>query len=433
MATRHSFINTMAKIAGLLLIVLLLTALAWHYVRAAAVARIHPSPISHQSAQSPHIACRPSQLPPCAGGQSQWTQTTTPNMPGIGSFLRGVAGSSPSDVWAVGSYYYDNLEHNYPLIEHWNGQKWTIVPSPAVPSGFQAGLGSVTVLSPTDAWAVGNLDLLQGATILQTLIEHWNGQQWSIVPSPNPDGVGGDALRSVSAVSATDVWAVGNTPTYGEPRIEHWDGTQWSYVVSPTLPTEFGADALNSVAAIATNNVWAVGTYLNSTTGFLQTLVEHWDGTQWSVISSPSVDNFEADNDLTSLTAASPQDMWAVGWYNNFGNGAHGPVLEHWNGTQWAMSPLPSDLPANSGIGTIAAAGPNTIYMTGTSGISITSSLIEYWNGTTWHRVPSTALDQAGNAPALEAIVVFSTYQAWVVGYYGSYKTFAGHPNPPMM
>jgi hypothetical protein len=125
--------------------------------------------------------------------------------------------------------------------------------------------------------------------------------------------------------------------------------------------------------------------------------------------------------------------MWAVGWYNNFGNGAHGPVLEHWNGTQWAMSPLPSDLPANSGIGTIAAAGPNTIYMTGTSGISITSSLIEYWNGTTWHRVPSTALDQAGNAPALEAIVVFSTYQAWVVGYYGSYKTFAGHPNPPMM
>ena len=44
---------------------------------------------------------------------------------------------------------------------------------------------AVAAISPTDAWAVGfqNDNQLNGS---RTLTEHWDGQKWTAVPSPNP-------------------------------------------------------------------------------------------------------------------------------------------------------------------------------------------------------------------------------------------------------
>src|SRR5258705_2268609 len=59
--------------------------------------------------------------------------------------------------------------------------------------------------------------------------------KWSVVPGPNPNGNSG--LSSVAAVSANDVWAVGTSGSQrssGQTVIEHWDGTQWSVVQSPS-------------------------------------------------------------------------------------------------------------------------------------------------------------------------------------------------------
>src|SRR5690242_16534021 len=59
---------------------------------------------------------------------------------------------------------------------------------------------------------------------------------WSTISSPNP-GVGNESLYGIAAVSANDVWAVGNTQNNGvgnpQTLIEHWDGTSWSVVPSP--------------------------------------------------------------------------------------------------------------------------------------------------------------------------------------------------------
>jgi len=69
----------------------------------------------------------------------------------------------------------------------------------------------VTALSPTNVWAVGE-DLRAGsATGGNTLIEHYNGTAWSIVPSPTP---GADpSLGGVAGRSASDVYAVGSNVT----------------------------------------------------------------------------------------------------------------------------------------------------------------------------------------------------------------------------
>jgi len=70
-----------------------------------------------------------------------------------GSFLDRVAGDSANDVWAVGQ---GNGEG---LVEHWNGQAWSIVPSPSLagnPNNAGTGkLDALTLLSPTNVLGGG--------------------------------------------------------------------------------------------------------------------------------------------------------------------------------------------------------------------------------------------------------------------------------------
>src|SRR5207248_4313678 len=107
-------------------------------------------------------------------------------------------------------------------------------------------------------WAVGDL-------VSQTLVLHWDGSSWSIVPSPSPGS--SNYLRGVAAVSSNDVWAVGDYS--GGTLVLHWNGAKWSIVPSP------GTAQLKRVAVVAANDVWAVGNYYNNG---VQTQIEHWDG-----------------------------------------------------------------------------------------------------------------------------------------------------------
>src|SRR5205823_1593623 len=126
------------------------------------------------------------------------------------------------------------------------------------------GLGGVAAVSANDVWAVGNYR--DDSNNSQTLTEHWNGSTWSIVPSPNR-GTNNNYLKSVAATASNDVWAVGfqfdydQVITNSRTLIEHWNGSTWSIVRSPNRGTN--NNYLESVAAIASNDVWAVGYYYN--------------------------------------------------------------------------------------------------------------------------------------------------------------------------
>jgi hypothetical protein len=117
---------------------------------------------------------------------------------------------SPADVWAVGG----NL--GWPLIEHWNGHGWRIVPS--------AGTGrlyAVTAVTSRNAWAVGTWPDRR-VEHTRPLIEHWNGRVWRRVR--NPRLIGG--LYDVDSASTSDVWAVGSryepAPADSSAVIEHY-------------------------------------------------------------------------------------------------------------------------------------------------------------------------------------------------------------------
>ena len=84
-------------------------------------------------------------------------------------------------------------------------------------------------------------------------------------------------------------------------------GPAWQADSSPNIGT--GDNALNGVAALTPTDLWAVGTYTN-TTGLAQTLIEHWNGSSWSIVSSP---NPGAMNYLRSISCPAANECWAVG------------------------------------------------------------------------------------------------------------------------
>src|SRR5712691_2760126 len=133
---------------------------------------------------------------------------------------------------------------------------------------------------------------------------------WQVVPSPTIDvshSTFGAKLNGVAVVSATNVWAVGYGPLPGgaayvkQTLIEHWDGASWSIVPSANPPVKtFPQAELFSVFALSANDVWVVGSYENPSYFPSFTLIEHWDGISWRIVSSPSPDT--QLNDLHSIS-----------------------------------------------------------------------------------------------------------------------------------
>jgi hypothetical protein len=338
-----------------------------------------------------------------ATGCGQWSIVASPN-PGQWNILSGIAAISPQDVWAVGIYA-DTQNVYHALIEHWNGTQWSISPNPNTSGNL---LSSVTALSSTDVWAVG-------VTSSSTLIEHWDGTSWRVIPSP---GAGG-ALFGVSALSSTDVWAVGDIGDTGRRTlIEHWNGTRWSIVKSPN-PGASG-DILAGVTALSSTDVWAAGDY--STSQFSdQTLMEHWNGTQWRVIKSPLLGPYP--NQFRSIAAISAHDIWAVGYYDTAPGNISLTLAEHWNGAMWSVVPSPSPTGNDLLLG-VAALSTSDVWAVGNYS-SGGQNLVEQWNGTSWNVIPSPF--RRGTVSSLSAVSADSTADIWAAGYDISTQNFAYH------
>ena len=153
-----------------------------------------------------------------------WNLVNVP-APGIASELASVATVSANEAWAVGTWVPSTKIGTQPLIEHWLNGAWSIVPSPQGKPNRPMALPRVAADDATHVWAVGQIRNLKAATGA-TLIEEWNGQKWSIVPSPNVTGQRFSGLEGVTAVSAGEAWAVGTAGPIGDhPGLtltEHW-------------------------------------------------------------------------------------------------------------------------------------------------------------------------------------------------------------------
>jgi len=229
------------------------------------------------------------------------------------------------------------------------------------------------------------------------------GLDWRTISSPGP----ATAIYGMEVISANDIWAVGIEYSANPAKmlIEHWNGTQWSIVPAPSV----GADVayLFKASAVSTNDVWAIGTRNN------RTLAIHWDGTQWSLatISNPGI----GENYLLDIEAVSASDAWAVGYFRNGAPYAAQMFIVHWDGKSWSQVASPNTGIFSNVLTSVDAISANDIWAVGYSmdqnaPASQTRTLTIHWDGNTWSVVPSGFFQQ------LTSVSAVSSNDVWAVG-----------------
>lgn len=293
-----------------------------------------------------------------AAGCRAWHQLRTPSIPD--GYLTSVAGTASSDVWAVGAKYYAPSQ---PPILHWNGVAWLGAVADRIDAQV---LSDVSADAVNDAWAVGYYGV-SGSPIV-----HWDGVRWRQVLSVSPD-----YLFGVLALSPNDVWAVGES-------MRHWDGQAWSLIA--TSP-----GVLFDVASTSPTDIWAVG-YQGHVPTFTP-LAEHWDGQAWTSIPVPSPPGATGNVELRSVTAVTSDDVWAVG-YDEVDLGLR-PLIEHWDGSAWSVVALVP--PPNLILYGVAAASSTDVWAVGGRKNTL------HWDGSSWSAVAFGAPPQ-GSFAAVAAI-----------------------------
>jgi hypothetical protein len=242
---------------------------------------------------------------------------------------------------------------------------WTVEAIPQ--TGNNTVLLGASARTSTDAWAVGQQFAGAGQAPPPPVSYRWNGAAWSLVPTPTL-GVS-SALRGVSASTATDAWAVGfsllGRRDFGT-LMEHWNGTAWS--VNSSLVVTGQAAGLTGVADLSPTNAYAAGE------GGTGGLLEHWNGAVWSSVALPDP-NFTPGVGQ-SISASSASDIWVVGsTVNTTTETTVGEAL-HYNGIAWSVVPMPFGASAVTDISASDA-------------WAVGGGSIEQWTGKVWSIVPS--------------------------------------------
>ena len=326
--------------------------------------------------------------------------------------LNSVAVVSPREAWAVGEFY--TGREGGPtgaFVERWDGRRWREVAA-RIPR--RAILWSVSASGAGDVWAVGQSN--PGGQ----LIEHWDGSAWRTVPPPpHQDGI----LFAVAASSPDDVWAVGarRLGAGGRTLVEHWNGRRWSVVPSPdpAIPrTPRPYAVLRAVTGISPTDVWAAGYAGGVRSLVTHTLIEHWNGRRWRIVPSPIVRSSRGviNNLLFSISGDRREDVWAVGSWGSLpggygGKGDHALAM-HWNGRRWSRVATPPVAQRGLLSGVIARGGH--AWAVGDQGLQPRQrTLIARFDGSRWRTVASP------RGSSLAAIAASSAGPVWTVGASG--------------
>jgi hypothetical protein len=316
------------------------------------------------------------------------------------SRLNDVSCTSSAFCMAVGTYQQCTTSCSLlGLIETWNGTDWSIVPSPD-PSPSNTTLSSVSCTSPAFCVAVGSYN---PPPATDTLIESWDGSEWSVVSSPN---VGtSNNFTNVSCSDPTFCMAIGGDGMANPNLSEIWDGSTWSVV--PSVDVDNGDGSPNSVSCTSSTFCLAVGGIgLGGASQFFDTLAAVWNGSSWSVIATPNPG--DPSSDFASVSCLSPTSCVAAGQLVN-GN-EENTLVENWDGTNWTAAPSTND---EVGVFTEAV----SCVSTPTRFCFMQSVNSETWDGSTWSISPGPPVDlRVGlscSSPTFCAAV--STYSATAV------------------
>lgn len=264
---------------------------------------------------------------------SGWNLLSSPNKSEAENVLNGVSCTSSSACTGVGSYVAED-GNAYPLAERWNGSSWS---TQATQTSQPGVFNDVACASSTSCIAVGRTpDPETEGAPYRTFAESWNGTEWQTMSTPN-QGTKENVLSSVSCTAATECTAVGHYvaesgKTY--PLSERWNGTSWSIETTPTSHV----GVLKGVSCTLSTSCVAVGSSLDpeKEAGSQRTFAMHWNGSKWTVVSSPNKSS--TNNVLNSISCTSWAACTAVGYYTPLDTF---PMVLRWDGSSWSTQSLP--------------------------------------------------------------------------------------------
>ncbi len=196
----------------------------------------------------------------------------------------------------------------------------------------------------------------------------------------------------MTTLSPTNVWAVGGDSS-GD-LIEHFDGTNWSVVQSPA--TTSTKATLTGISALSPTDIFAVGSSKNTGTQVL-----HFDGTTWSALPNLPVGVANRGIDATSDT-----NIWVVG------NSGVTSGIWNFNGTTWSHVPS-----AGGDLASISGASANDLFAVGETISTTDQPLVERWNGSTWNVV--TSANPSTGANSFSGVTTLSNGTVVAVGTVG--------------
>jgi YD repeat-containing protein len=309
---------------------------------------------------------------------STWAHVSTPDYwpDAEGDWLTQVSCTSSTFCLATGEYvecptgdcFYEQLAD--PFIEEWNGSSWQVVEAPSVVLTTYNWLGDISCVSSTDCVAVGDFEDATTDTWYGAL--YWNGTSWI----EESDGAGAGS----SGVQGVECKNVANCISVSGGSIDEDESGAW---VSMNPPSVSGA-SLQGITCLSSTFCEAVG-YV-SATGY-PTLVEQWNGTSWSVVSSPSPGS---DNYLYAVSCSASSLCFADG---NYYSSLQVGLIEAWNGNAWSISSTPSitslgtQLPSVSCVtSTFCVAAGSYMYgdIPSCSNCQLYDTMLDSWNGSTW-------------------------------------------------
>ncbi|WP_394822270.1 hypothetical protein [Pendulispora albinea] len=275
-----------------------------------------------------------------------------------GQDVRGVWGSSATDVWEVGEAG---------TILHFDGVSWT-----RVPSGTKVDLQAVSGSSATDVWAVGYDDAWNGEIL------HYDGRAWSAQKFEQT------RFTRVWSARPGEAWASGIEGSGSQgPVLLRFDGTKWT---SATTGFQDSDRRIDSLWGSAGDDLYAV-----------TWRVLHWDGHTWSPVAGlPN----GGDVTMGSVWGTGKKDVWVGGGRNR------APVIFHFDGAVWRETPSAFESGASL-VHMLWGSGANDVW----AAASLRpGSPLSHWDGAKW-----TA------AGAMEPIIVDAAWSAspgksWAVG-----------------
>src|SRR4029079_8490556 len=262
------------------------------------------------------------------------------------------------------------------------GTTWTVHSTPNPSGAAHSFLQDVACPSATACTAVGYYTTSAG--VAQALAENWNGRTWTLQSTPTPSGATPSALSGVSCTSASACTATGYYTTSAgvdQTLAETWNGTTWTVQSTPT-PSGATSSALSEVSCTSAAACTATGYYTTSA-GANQTLAENWNGTTWAIQSTPTPSGATSSG-LSGVSCTSASACTSVGW-SGVSPGAYETLAETWNGTTWAIQSTPNRTAATSSyLFGVSCTSASACIATGYDLSPSYKALAARWNSTTW-------------------------------------------------